>query len=121
MRNPTHVIFVPEEGSNLGIHPGSGIVAAVDSASSGPVLIYFEGNLFGAENLKDFESRVNQAAGRQVQRYPTIAKMTVSRDQLIEVGRFDYCSNRVVSLLNEHQLLAWIPDEAAWIDQFVPW
>lgn len=120
MSTATHIIFVPKEGTNLGIHPGSGIVAAIDDAAARTVVIYFEGNLYGASNLSDFESRVNQAAGRQAQRYPTIARMVAPREDLIEVGRFDYSANQIVSLLNEHALAKWIPDETSWIGSFLP-
>ena len=121
MTNDTHILFIPAKGANLGIAPASAIVAAVDQAGHDRVLIHFEGNLFGAENLSTYESRIRQAAGRQVERYPTTAKMLVARDQLVQVGRYDYANDRVLNLLNEHLLTDWIPNEGEWIDGFIPW
>jgi hypothetical protein len=121
MTEGTHILFIPAKGSNLGIAPSSAIIAAVDQCGPDRVLIHFEGNLYGAENLKTYESRIRQASGRQVERYPTTAKMAVAREQLVEVGRYDYANDRVLNLLNEHLLESWIPDESEWIAGFVPW
>ena len=120
MSKETHILFIPTKDANLGIAPGSAIIAAVDQTGPDRVLIHFEGNLYGAENLKTYESRIRQAAGRQVDRYPTTAKMVVARDQLVEVGRYDYANDRVLNLLNEHLLEGWIPDEGEWIEGFIP-
>ena len=121
MTKETHILFIPAKDTDLGIAPASAIIAAIDQSSPDRVLIHFEGNLYGAENLKTYESRIRQAAGRQVDRYPTTAKMVVARDQLVEVGRYDYANDRVLNLLNEHLLTDWIPNEGEWIDGFIPW
>lgn len=114
----THILFIPAVGANLGIAPTSAIIAAIDQAGPGRVLIHFEGNLYDFENLKAYAERVRQAAGRQVDRYPTIAKMQVTSEELIEVGRYDYVADRVVSITSPDLLKHWIPDEATWVDQF---
>lgn len=121
MSEGTHILFIPAEGAKLGIEPASAIVAAIDQCASDRVLIHFEGNLYGADNLKTYEGRIRQAAGRQVERYPTMAKMVVAREQLVEVGRYDYANDRVLNLLNEHLLQGWIPGEGEWIEGFIPW
>lgn len=57
--------------ARTGIRPQSGIVAV---CSDERVMIYYEGNLHGAENLRDWSERVICAAGRLFQRYPTVAR-----------------------------------------------
>lgn len=119
--NGTHVIYVPRPDNDFGIAPGSGIVGSVEQASSDRTLVYYEGNLYGAENMHRFEERVYHAAGREVARYPTIAKMALPNEGLIEVGRFDYPIRRITLITNLDALRAWIPGEAEWLDGFVAW
>jgi len=70
------------------IKPGSGIVG--QSVLEGQMIeLYFEGNLYGAVNLDRFAQRVRQAAGRMEQSYPTIARMHVKPEDVIQVGWFD--------------------------------
>lgn len=86
-------IYIPVAGSMIDkvIERGSGIVG-VDRAD-GSLLLHFEGNLFGAANLKRHDERLRHAAGRLVSRYPTRAMMVLSKDEvathLIEVGEYD--------------------------------
>lgn len=113
MSTITHRIFVPAPGEDLGIAPGSAIVAAIDQASEDRVLVYYEGNLFGACNLRRFVERVLHAADRQVARYPTIAKASFPRSVLIEVAAFDYTTGKITAITNAAALRAWVPDEPA--------
>jgi hypothetical protein len=86
-------IYIPTEaaGTRLQIAPGSGIVGL--SRDNGGVLLYFEGNLHNAENLRTYEERLACAAGRLFTRYPTVAKILLSREdverELIAVGTID--------------------------------
>lgn len=116
----THVIYVPKEATDLGIVPGSGIVGNVVQQYPDRVLIYYEGNVYGAENMRRFVERVYNAADRQVARYPTSAMMAVRRDELIEVGRFDHGQMRVTAITNPAELLRWVPDEVEWVTGFRP-
>lgn len=115
----THTLYVPKPGKAFGIEPGSAILASADQdASQERVLVYYEGNLLGAENMRTFAERALHAAGRQVVRYPTVAKMAMLKADLIEVGRYHYPSQRVVELTNIPALVNWVPDEAEWIKSF---
>jgi hypothetical protein len=73
------------------IKKGSGIVAKyIDDEF---VLIYYEGNLYGAENLEDYTERIRCAAGRAFENYPTIARTCVEKrrfkKEFIIIGRID--------------------------------
>jgi len=71
------------------IKPGSGIVGEPSTQHEGLMRVYFEGNLYGAPGLGSYHAKVRQAAGRMVERYPTIAQMHVDRDKLVYVGQYD--------------------------------
>jgi len=116
----THVIYVPKDANDLGIAPGSGIVGNVEQQYPDRILVYYEGNVYDAENMRRFAERVYNAADRQVARYPTSAMMAVRRDELIEVGRFDHGRMRVTAISNPTELLRWVPDEAEWVAGFRP-
>jgi hypothetical protein len=82
------VIYVPVERSiyDTMIDPGSGIVGAEHGHE---LVIYYEGNRFGASNMHDPLERVKNAFGRLATLYPTVARMSVlpnTRNQLVRVG-----------------------------------
>lgn len=117
----THIVYVPREGAAHGIADASAIVAAVDADATDLVKVYYEGNLYKAENLKDFEDRVRIAAGRQADRAPTVAFRWFPRTELREVGRYDHDVGRVTTLSEADALKAWLGDEQGWVDDFIPW
>ncbi len=84
------IIYIPQDLRKppLGIVPGSAVVGTEPDAN-GTVRVDFEGNLFGAENLRGYEARVRQAAGRHAMRYPTMARGTVPATELRRVGEID--------------------------------
>ena len=67
-------IFIPRNNSLPLIKSGSAIVGTYDEY--GGLTIDFEGNLYGAENLKTYEQRLIVAAGRHAHNYPTVARMS---------------------------------------------
>ena len=69
----TACVYVPtaQTRRSLGLAPGSAVVGVARSAG---VHVYFEGNVYGAENLKTWEERVVCAAGRLFRGYPTVAQ-----------------------------------------------
>lgn len=78
-------IYVPVNSARMDIlvKPGSGIVALLDqSARAGYVVLYYEGNVYGAENLKTLEDRIKCAAGRMFNRYLTVAMIGLPKDEL---------------------------------------
>lgn len=109
-------IHIPVGGRHDIIARGSGIVSL--PCPPPPWLkVYFEGNLYGAENLKSFEQRVMHAAQRCVHGYPTVACSNYNPEEryvglaLEQIGTLDYA--RLV-----HELRArrygpgnYIPDE----------
>ena len=87
---PDHAfIYIPVPGSRIAsmIDAGSGIVGAPGESH---VVLYYEGNRYGASNLEYYPDRVKNAAGRLFQRYPTIAMMGITVEQaaveLVAVG-----------------------------------
>jgi hypothetical protein len=80
----------PKNSKRKLIKAGSGIVAT--DRPDGSTDIYFEGNLYGAENLRSYWGRLLYAAGRLSQKYPTVARL-VDKDwseNFDRIGAFDY-------------------------------
>jgi hypothetical protein len=71
------------------------------SEGSQLVMVYFEGNRFGADNLQRWVDRVNCAAGRLLSRYPTVATALLPVGELEEVGVFDV--DRGVATLHDER------------------
>lgn len=70
-------VVVPRDLDALaktGIRSQSGIVAVLRNDR---VLMYYEGNLHNAENLRDWSERVLCAAGRMFRNYPTVARICI--------------------------------------------
>ncbi len=87
----------------------------------GDVAVHFEGNRYGAVNLRRFADRVAQAAARLRFEYPTVAKGIVPREWLVEVGRYDGVEGRV-ELGDEdarQEVCRWIGVERLLPDQLV--
>ncbi len=89
-------VFIPAEGSLslTGIAPGSAIVGTPNDG--GRITVYYEGNLYGAENLKTYEEKLLHAADRLRTRYPTVAMRSVTPDQLVLVGTYDTDTRELV-------------------------
>jgi hypothetical protein len=98
-------VFVPVAGKLEVIDRGSGIVG--DRWVGDEVLIDYEGNRYGYANVKTFADRCARAYDRQSVSYPTVARMVVHRDALIQVGTFDQ-DQRVVYSENDAALREWL-------------
>jgi hypothetical protein len=105
-------IFVPVEAyqAMTDIGPGSGIVGypfGTDRmpGASDSLNVYFEGNIYEAENLKKWTDKVRQAYGRMVLSYPTIAKSIVAADHFQMVGNTD---GNVVTITDMPALQRWL-------------
>lgn len=74
-------IVIPKETSPYRklIAAGSGIVMLGKPTAC---LIYYEGNLYGARNLKSYHQRVECAAGRAFELYPTVACTGVMKEHI---------------------------------------
>lgn len=89
-------VYIPKESSRLTavIAKGSGIVSCTEEYIPGHVKIFYEGNLYGAENLETFEDKLYIASSRAVANYPTIAKMMVPLDQLVCIGEYNFTDKK---------------------------
>lgn len=81
-------VYVPKGAAadRLGIDPGSGIVGLPFTPSL--IEVYYEGNRLGAVNIVTFADRCHHAFDRMRTRYPTVARATVSVEDLTQVGTF---------------------------------
>lgn len=119
-----NVVWVPADGTgaSLRIAPGSGVVSLVrtsgsDAGDADVVEIGFEGNLYGAGNLAIYADRVHHAWGREMESYPTVARMRAPADALVSVGNFDPVAGRVVVDEGGLEVLgAWIGTTLSGLD-----
>lgn len=86
----TVVVFVPKPASRIEsvVDPESAVVGFEDEWFDGHsnIDVHYEGNRYGAVNMKTFADRVHHAASRMRERYPTTAKSMVPKSDLILVG-----------------------------------
>jgi hypothetical protein len=89
------VLYVPVGGysATAGIARGSAIVGELRAGAE--VEVYFEGAIFGQENMRTLADRAAHAAGRMLERYATTAARIVPRDALLAVGIFDFHEGRI--------------------------
>lgn len=104
-------VLVPKPGTPaaLTIDSGSGIVTDATKIAE-RIEVYFEGNRFGAVNLRTFEERVKQAAGRLQQRYPTIARGFYAPSEFESVGTYTFSDDwkeTRLAITNQEALDAW--------------
>jgi hypothetical protein len=90
------VLYVPAGGhrATAGIARGSAIVGE-PRAGAEEVEVYFEGAVFGQENMRTLAERAKHAAARMLERYPTGAARVVPREALLAVGTFDFREGRI--------------------------
>lgn len=106
-------VFVPntdhQDGTLLAamIAERSGIVGDALLDPAGTTRIYYEGNVYGYENVVTFADRVEVAAGRFTERAPTIARSVVPDRALLKVGEF-IPTQRRVEVTDEVALAGWL-------------
>jgi len=112
-----HTVFdvlipIPYSPYGLEILEGSGIVGRQRGTS---YVIDYEGNCYGAENLRSFEARVFRAAERAAVNYPTVARMAIGQDEaFVKVGEYDHAAGTLVLFDNPtglRMLQEWLGDE----------
>jgi hypothetical protein len=80
-------VYVPAQERGT-IARGSAIVSTGDiELATGKILADFEGDIYGWG--RTYAQCVHQAAGRHVERYPTVARRHFDPSELTEVGWFD--------------------------------
>ena len=127
MRTFTVFVPAPDASGLTGIRRGSGIVGQLpnpwapvqlqEALEGGPrvttrvprpyVRIDYEGDLYNASNVVTFADRVRRAYGRQVENYPTVARMVVLQDDLWPVGWFDPAAG-LVHCTDPDRLAEWL-------------
>jgi hypothetical protein len=104
------VLYVPRGGypSTADIARGSAIVG--EPRTGAEVEVYFEGAIFGQQNMRTLADRATHAAGRMLERYATSAARIVPRDALLAVGTFDFRSGRITltGADSERIVAAWL-------------
>ena len=105
------VLYVPSGGysSTADIVRGSAIVGELQ-AGAAEVEVYFEGAIFGQENMRTLADRATHAAERMLERYATTAARIVPRDALLAVGTFDFREGRIrlTGSDSERAVSAWL-------------
>jgi hypothetical protein len=81
--NAEHVLQVSSS-----IAPGSGIVAFRVEEAPTKLVLYYEGNIYDAVNLRAFQQRVHQSYGRMTARYGTIAQSMLPAEWFTVVGAY---------------------------------
>lgn len=101
-------IYIPLPGSTTEamIHPRSAIVAKVEEGAD-TAFCYFEGNVYGAQNLRTFHDRLVVAAGRMTSDYPTTARALVPVGDLIHVASYDPRFLAVRDVIDGNLLSQW--------------
>ena len=106
-------LYVPHPESRLCIELTHGSAIVGLPLASGGVLIYFEGNLIGAKNLRRYRDKASQAAIRMLHKYPvgypTKARDEVDPREVIEIGNIETNTDRL-------QITARPADFSWWID-----
>jgi hypothetical protein len=104
-------LYVPATEETFGIKPGSAIVGTLHvPGNHGPerLTVDFEGGVHNPAYFSNFANRVLHAAGRHVQRYPTVARMSLEAEHLRPVASYDADSWTIVDLYDEPALMAWV-------------
>jgi hypothetical protein len=84
---------------------GSAIVVDNKERDDDFIIVYFEGNVYNAENLKTYADKVYVAYSRLVDRYPTIAKTMTKMSDIELIGTFN---GRDLVITNQQALDKWI-------------
>lgn len=109
-------VLVPKTHGYLGIAQASAIVLL--KGEDRIHRIYYEGNLWGAENLFCVDGRLQVAASRALTKAPTVAFMAITdeilNEQFEEVGVYQYSTNTLlVELDHAGTWNKWLnPDES---------
>ncbi len=102
-------VHVPKIGSKAAgvIAPRSAIVSDPTANNERGALCYFEGNLFGAENMKVFHDRLSVAASRLEQDYPSKAVARFALSDLVPVALYDTAVRAITTVYNGEMLANW--------------
>lgn len=107
-------IYIPALGTYLDreLLPKSGLVGV--PAADDRVLVYYEGNKYGAENMRTWADKLYHAADRLLWKgigYPTIAFAFVPRDDVLMVGQLWHPERRI-EIHDSEKVSAWLGKDA---------
>lgn len=106
----TYNLYVPAPGVKHDILPQSAIVG---EERGDYIETHYEGGR--ASNVQSYEDRIQHAAGRRIERYPTSALRAWKKDELIKVGTVTRDENLKVwlisEIIDEPALRSWIGDQ----------
>ena len=110
-------MWIPTD-PRLAIAAGSGVVSRDPGEGAERVVCYYEGNLYGSEQMAGYADRVAIAAGRLLENYPTVAQGAFRLESLQLVGTYDP-ERGIVSLTGHganERLAEWVGVEDAELD-----
>lgn len=91
------VLTVNPDSPSTGILPGSGVITPVHQPASTPAgsfHVWFEGNAYGAVNLRSWADRVHVAAQRALDMAPTTAQSVLPAEDFRVLGFYDIARRR---------------------------
>lgn len=99
-------VYVPTDALQafVGIAPGSAIVGSPEGER---IRIDYEGDLYRRECMRGYATRLLHAAGRHVERYPTVARALVDPGDLRAIGEYVVEDERL-TLDDEDLLCRWL-------------
>jgi hypothetical protein len=105
-------VYIPKLAALATIQPGAGIVGGQRVAYPGKLLIDYEDNRAGADNIRTYADRLAHAADRHLTGYPTSNRLLADPDDLLQVGTFDTHTG-MVEVSNSEALEAWLAEAHA--------
>jgi len=104
------IVLVPRAAGPIA--PASGVVTggARDGLEAGHFRVWFEGNLYGATNLRHWADRIHCAADRMLSTYPTTAVLNLPADDFQALGFYDLATGTF-----DWQVPHWRSSLAAWL------
>ena len=97
-------VYVPAGEDTFGIKPGSAIVGVPKGPE--PILVDYEGGLYGQEGIEFFRQRLLHAADRHTRLYPTVARVLLPPAALHQVATYDTESGHL-EVIHAEALDAW--------------
>ena len=79
-------LYIPNKDTYLAKHLKKGSALVASGTDLDTITIYYEGNVYNSADMELYEDKVLHAAGRLLQKYPTVAKSKVSLSDVLCIG-----------------------------------